>query len=1360
MERATLEREIRAVANRGRRRSLLRNLTLVWLIACAAAWTIFLVARSRGVAWPGGQLAMGSLVAALVVAAAALLRRPNLRLTVAEIERTHPDLQTKLLAAYDLERRAPLAGHGFLEDQVIQQARIHGLTHDRWNAALPKRQLAAWSVLQWSGLALWLATLWVQAVASRSSAEFIPSRAETAAATAQPSYAITVEPGDVELERGSDLLVLARFVDEATLPRDVTLTTIDAGGEKNLPLTQSLSDPIFAGRLPEVRGDMKYRLAYAGERTQDYRVTVFDYPELERADAELNYPSYTALPQRRVEDVRQLSVVEGTEIGLFCRLNKPVKSALLQPTADGDPLVLDASKDDASSFVVRFVPLKSVRYRLELTDDRGRNNRRSAEFVIDVVPNRPPELKVVFPRKDLKVSPLQEVPLEAEVLDDFGVVRWGLAFELTGKKAESITLGEKLVGKEKALGKRSVALEDLHAKPDELLAYHAWAEDVGPDGKPRRTTSDIYFAEVSPFEEVFREMQGGGGMPGDGKPEAADESLKLQKEIISATWNLRRRETAAAPSPAYIDDAKTIADSQQKAIEQLAKMREKLKSPEAQKTIDEIEREMQAAAAALNSAVASNALPPLDEALPHEQAAYQGLLKLRARETRIMRSRNSQGGAGGQRSAAGQELDQLEMKEETERYETRNSAPDPKQTAAEKEKEEFLNRLRELARRQEDMNQKIKELQAAWEAAKTAEEKQQLERQLKRLRDEQREMLRDVDQLQNKLNQPQHNAPQTAASKQLEQTRENVRQASDALEKGAVPQALTAGTRAESELDKLREDFRKQASNQFADEMRDLVDRTQKLDEQQQRIGEQLAGKSPSPEQNKSQPGEAKDPSSPENKPSKPGLRGGKSPKMEELPTKLAEQQRELNDVLERARDLTERAEGNEPLLSKQLYDAVREAHQKQTGRAVELMQQLVDSGLPTEAARVAPQAQEGVRQLRERIQKAAEGVLGDDVESLRRAKQEVDRLAQALADEIQRENPAAAPSSGKSGNPNNEPAGKASSPTGEAQPKSANGKPNDPATTDGKQPGAGAKPSGDQPAAAANAKQPGSDAKPNGAKSSAANPGESKSDEASPKENSPKSPSGPQPGRSQTGDKPGAGEAKPSPSQSSDGPPGGEKPGSEKSGSGQPSSSPGKSPSSTPGSSPGPSPSPTPGQTPGQGQGESATASSASAGRTPGLRGKSPGSPGGGESAGNPQPMPNQPPTTPQQPGERATSATGGGSGPHGVLNGPDWRDWSDALRNVEEFVPGARLRSDAARVREQAQALRAEAKRHSKTPNWELVRETVYEPLLELQRQLDDELLRRESPDAAVPLDRDPVPDRFGEAVRRYYERLGNGR
>ena len=36
-------------------------------------------------------------------------------------------------------------------------------------------------------------------------------------------------------------------------------------------------------------------------------------------------------------------------------------------------------------------------------------------------------------------------------------------------------------------------------------------------------------------------------------------------------------------------------------------------------------------------------------------------------------------------------------------------------------------------------------------------------------------------------------------------------------------------------------------------------------------------------------------------------------------------------------------------------------------------------------------------------------------------------------------------------------------------------------------------------------------------------------------------------------------------------------------------------------------------------------------------------------------------------------------------------------------------------------------------------------------------EELARRESNDALVPIDRDPVPPQFSELVRRYYEQLG---
>ena len=35
---------------------------------------------------------------------------------------------------------------------------------------------------------------------------------------------------------------------------------------------------------------------------------------------------------------------------------------------------------------------------------------------------------------------------------------------------------------------------------------------------------------------------------------------------------------------------------------------------------------------------------------------------------------------------------------------------------------------------------------------------------------------------------------------------------------------------------------------------------------------------------------------------------------------------------------------------------------------------------------------------------------------------------------------------------------------------------------------------------------------------------------------------------------------------------------------------------------------------------------------------------------------------------------------------------------------------------------------------------------------------LNRREEPDALHPIDRDPVPERYAESVRKYYEALGS--
>jgi hypothetical protein len=95
--------------------------------------------------------------------------------------------------------------------------------------------------------------------------------------------------------------------------------------------------------------------------------------------------------------------------------------------------------------------------------------------------------------------------------------------------------------------------------------------------------------------------------------------------------------------------------------------------------------------------------------------------------------------------------------------------------------------------------------------------------------------------------------------------------------------------------------------------------------------------------------------------------------------------------------------------------------------------------------------------------------------------------------------------------------------------------------------------------------------------------------------------------------------------------------------------------------------------------------------------------------------------------------------------------------LRDVEEMLDVPELRAQAARIRDRARTMRVELKRHAQEPRWDLVNVEIAGPLVELRTRVSEELARRESKEALVPIDRDPVPTRYSELVRRYYEQLG---
>ena len=186
------------------------------------------------------------------------------------------------------------------------------------------------------------------------------------------------------------------------------------------------------------------------------------------------------------------------------------------------------------------------------------------------------------PSHDVQVSPVEELKLKAQMEDDFGLVRHGLSYSVGGEEPQELVLTAPAPASAPGRPRRSSASsicstsKRMKAVPDQLVTYFFWAEDIGPDGQPRRSSGDMFFAEVRHFEEIFRqgEQPPGGsaerreGEQGDNAQAGRASSRNSRRQIINGTWKVVRRETGPKPTEAFAEDVKTLRESQQAVIEQ------------------------------------------------------------------------------------------------------------------------------------------------------------------------------------------------------------------------------------------------------------------------------------------------------------------------------------------------------------------------------------------------------------------------------------------------------------------------------------------------------------------------------------------------------------------------------------------------------------------------------------------------------------------------------------------------------------------------------------------------------------------------------------------------------------------------
>ena len=449
----------------------------------------------------------------------------------------------------------------------------------------------------------------------------------------------------------------------------------EEGAERGrIPMNIGLDDSVFSALISKVDSDAVYRVDFEEAKSETYTVTTFEHPRLEKSDATITPPKYVGKDARTIEDTRKVSLIEGSDLKWELKVNKPVAAAELFGE-DESVIELQPSKSDPKILVASHIPDKTKKYRLHLVDDRDRSNKRPPWFTVTVKKNLPPKLTFVFPKRDIQVSAVQEFPVEAMVWDDVGVLQAGATFQYGEEEKKVVLVDKKAEGGKNHPIETLFNVEELGAKPRDLVSYHLWAEDIGPDGKKRRTSSDMFFAEVRHFEDIFREAQSAGGPPSEGQEGQTVKLLKLQKEILDASWKVLRRQQMGRTAEELADDISVLAESQSIAIEHTEKAIQMAEDPDLKALMGEAKTEMVSAVTDFQTILEKQNAATLHVAYNHVRKAYEKLIQARAREHQVTQSNKPP--QSGQPQEKEAQLMNLELKQKELKYEEESKAQDP-----------------------------------------------------------------------------------------------------------------------------------------------------------------------------------------------------------------------------------------------------------------------------------------------------------------------------------------------------------------------------------------------------------------------------------------------------------------------------------------------------------------------------------------------------------------------------------------------------------------------------------------------------------------------------------------------------------
>ena len=270
-------------------------------------------------------------------------------------------------------------------------------------------------------------------------------------------------------------------------------------------------------------------------------------------------PSYAAIPARTLADPSGIAALVASAI----EVSGPGSDSGLYAMRGDTALRVER---DGGRWRVRF-PMPRKPMALRLTD-----GARDRLIVLEPRPDSAPVVALLAPARDTVLRETQgDIPVRADVRDDFGVGDAWLEYIISSGEGESFTFRNGVIARADARGARAAALAGvlhlgaLGLKPGDIIHVRGVARDLndasGPDTGASETRT-IRIARKGEYDSVAVE-----GAP----PPDADKSLVSERMLIIRAEALERRR-AKLEHREWSDSSVRIAHDQARLRKQVSRV--------------------------------------------------------------------------------------------------------------------------------------------------------------------------------------------------------------------------------------------------------------------------------------------------------------------------------------------------------------------------------------------------------------------------------------------------------------------------------------------------------------------------------------------------------------------------------------------------------------------------------------------------------------------------------------------------------------------------------------------------------------------------------------------------------------------